>query len=297
MVENEYIHLLKAAQLFEWRRYNEAMEEAMQHLQFDPQSEDAFCIIANCWHFKGDNEKELKFYEKALKINPSNYNALYNISRFYLQTDQFEAFDQINQTALSYYPESSYLHVARGWYYFERNDQDAAQICADKALRIDPDNSFAHALCSQIAAVRFEYRKSRYHEKRALAHEHEDPDLWSLLAGATITRGDFRRTVQMAEQAVSLSPTPSFIRQLHSYRIADHWWYRWSFHITIFHQRLFKKSWLLWIYIFMLTLVLKVFIVIYILLMIGLPLLSNDLRKQLLEKEESIKRPGTEEPE
>lgn len=288
MEVNEATYLIKASKLMEWRRYDEAIEEIKSYLRYDVQSDEAFSLLGNCWQNKNDLIKALSFYREALKIKPSNYNALINTAGIYLYTKQPDKFDPINQAALSYYPESSYIHAQRGVYYEMIGDVDAAQKSVDDALTRDPNSGYAHALSSSLAASRNDRKKSRYHEEKALASSPEDAFVKMILAGAAGARGDFQKSVQLAQQAVFQEPNPSYVRDFNMYRIISRWWYRWPY--TFFNVQInlfYKKTWLFWVIAFILALMIKYLILLYATCMIGLPFLLDAIKTKYLNKLES----------
>lgn len=109
-------HYMRALLLFERSRYDDAVAEAREAIQLEPDSATAFQLLSACLR-EGNNLREaLVAARRAVELGPDDAGS----------------------------------HFALGRVWCEIADHKAALIAAAEALRIDPDDSDNHCLLARI---------------------------------------------------------------------------------------------------------------------------------------------------
>ncbi|WP_052272716.1 tetratricopeptide repeat protein [Methanococcus maripaludis] len=86
-----------------------------------------------------DNDKAIEYYEKAIKLNPDDANAISFLGTLYDgEGDREKAYEYLTK-ALEMEPKNPWMYYNLGLYYLNHDDNMAIG-CFEKALRIDPEN-------------------------------------------------------------------------------------------------------------------------------------------------------------
>ena len=88
---------------------------------------------------KGDFTSALECFEKSLKINPSNLNALYYKAYSLEQLEEFVKAIDAYSVAMKYKHDGA-IYFRRGWCYFRVKNYDSALQDYNKASEYLPDN-------------------------------------------------------------------------------------------------------------------------------------------------------------
>jgi tetratricopeptide (TPR) repeat protein len=129
IIPKEVIEKLdKGNQLYDAKKYDEAIAEYQKILELYP---DIYLInenIANCYFNKGDYQKAIEFYQKVLDKEPENANALLGIGNSYSQTDPSKAIEYYNKIDLEEIQDPVVLYNMATFYYNEKDYQKALQL-------------------------------------------------------------------------------------------------------------------------------------------------------------------------
>ncbi|MBZ5583609.1 MAG: tetratricopeptide repeat protein [Acidobacteriia bacterium] len=122
------------------RMYREAIEAFGQASQKDP-------IIINktgiAYHQLLQIDKAKKYYERALKLKPTYFEAQNNLGVIYYSQKSFRRAVNCYKKALRFSPDSASVLMNLGTAYFARKNYKEASGMYEKALAIDP-NVFEH---------------------------------------------------------------------------------------------------------------------------------------------------------
>jgi len=91
-----------------------------------------------------------KYYQKALEINPDDFDSLLNFSHALLKANEIDKAIIHLKSALKKYPNDKYLLFNLGISHLVNSNNLKAKACFQLALKIDPDFSKAKSKLAQI---------------------------------------------------------------------------------------------------------------------------------------------------
>ncbi len=187
-------------------------------------------------HFVEENyEQALADYNRAIKINPINYDAYFHRAALYKQQKEYDlAVDDLNK-AIELNPDSNYYRE-RGSVYYLKKQYDLAIKEYIKAIRLNSyppayhDLAWLLATCSDekyrdgSKAVAFAEKAVGF-GKRAGYHIVLEPQVLNTLAAAYAEAGDFDTAVESQEKAIQLlkeegrsDNLDGYVKRLESYK-------------------------------------------------------------------------------
>lgn len=224
------------------RNYSAARQDLLTAKEIAPRYTDIYVNLAALSMAEGKQDEALAFYENALSISSTDFNALNGMINLYAarnQTDQAHArLDQV----LSSYPNNASLHYLKAQIYgLERNPQatenelrktlelDSNYVAAYSALGalfintqqeeraiaeykrildLRPDNATAYTIIGMLYDARKDYNAAVENYRKALAH---DPN--SIIAAnnlawlyAVYGLGNLDEAVRLAQGVVQQNP-------------------------------------------------------------------------------------------
>ncbi len=130
--------LEKANQLFEDKKYDEALAAYTQLLKENP---DAYIInlsIGNCYFEKGDYDQAIEGYQKALEKNPQYTKAQLAIGKCYdNKKEPDKAIEWYNKVDIAKIDDPDVLYNI-GIFYFNKNKNEAALPYLKKSIEVRP---------------------------------------------------------------------------------------------------------------------------------------------------------------
>jgi len=100
--------------------------------------------IGNSYYQKGEYEKALEYYQKAININPKHTSAHYNIGIIYQNRNEDDKALEYYQKAININPKYVDAYNNIGIIYQNRNEDDKALEYYQKAININPKYALAH---------------------------------------------------------------------------------------------------------------------------------------------------------
>lgn len=128
----------KGNQLYDAKKYDEAIIEYNKILELYP---DIYLInenIANCYFNKGDYQKAIDHYQKVLDKEPENANALLGIGNSYSQIEPTKAMEYYNKIDLEEIQDPVILYNMATFYYNEKDYQKALSLY-EASIKIKAD--------------------------------------------------------------------------------------------------------------------------------------------------------------
>lgn len=145
--------LLQAQNLYAQKRFSEAQKILQDVIENNEDNAQAYFVLANILHAKGELGKAIKAFTKVIEIDPSNTDASISLSIIYNDIGKYElaktAFDNANKNLKA--SESgtqdkhinkkfSFKHLELAELYATYNRNEEAIFEYNKASDLDPDN-------------------------------------------------------------------------------------------------------------------------------------------------------------
>ena len=137
---NAYIQLATLMELF---NQSVALKYLDNALRIDSSNYDALFLLAQYYHYRGQFEPAIKAYERLILAHPMNANPHYNLGLLYMEQKQYtqarESFDRSTKFNVQF--ELAYYF--RGEAAERLGDKAAAQKDYEQALKIQPNLQLA----------------------------------------------------------------------------------------------------------------------------------------------------------
>jgi tetratricopeptide (TPR) repeat protein len=126
----------------------------------------SYAQMGEVWSRRGDQEKAIQLYEKAVELNPTNVPVLINLGVARLMTEKWDEAVEAFLRVIALNPGDSAAYHGLGAAYASKGDFGEAEAAFTEALRINPQNVGA-LLNLGVAA----YNQGRLDEAEAIAHK------------------------------------------------------------------------------------------------------------------------------
>jgi tetratricopeptide (TPR) repeat protein len=197
-------HLDRAADLF---RTGGSLEEAYRELQaadaMKPNFPETIAALGYYFREKGDSEKAIALFEKALSIDPENWGAhnFYGVTLFRL--GKYDEAMAHFQAAIRVNPLNAQSLTNAGALEFSRGNIEAARKFFEEAIDSTPRYAQAHFNLAMILTREGRYADAAARYEESLKYTEDDPDTVSNLAWlyATCPDGAVRNGARAVELA------------------------------------------------------------------------------------------------
>ena len=159
---------------------------------------------------KGDYQKAIDYYTKAIELNSQIADAYINRSAAYESTGDLDLALQDLDTALALEPKPE-AYNNRGNVYFTQNDYDRAVQDYEKALELEPDNTGAHIYRGHAFKNLALYDHAIREYNEALALNPSNANAHTSIGIVHSLRGDHDDAIEHYEQALKLDSGDPFI--------------------------------------------------------------------------------------
>ncbi|RJQ35870.1 tetratricopeptide repeat protein [Candidatus Microgenomates bacterium] len=127
-----------------------AVYEFKKAIEIKPNYADAYHNLGNAYRDMGKTDEALKNYQKAVSINPNLWQAYQNIGAVYFYQKNIPKSLEYFQKAISINPQEPNLWLGMGLIYLENKEKDKAREMFTKVLSIDPGNDKAKTALIQL---------------------------------------------------------------------------------------------------------------------------------------------------
>ena len=126
---------------------SQAEEIFMKVLGLDSQNFSALFSMGNIEHFRGNMQKALEYYDKAMKVRPDFPQLWYNRGVVFQSMNRLEEALEHYDQALALDPGYHDVRLNRGWVLAEMKRHKDALLNYEELIRVDPGN--VKALCNR----------------------------------------------------------------------------------------------------------------------------------------------------
>jgi predicted CXXCH cytochrome family protein len=114
-------------------------DEAIGHLERAPQEDpDVLAHLGSLWNSRGEYDKAIPLYAKALRADPSQVTAAVNLATLYMRRNEFPAAISLLQQALERSPGLQNARLSLAVAQYQTGDVAAAEASLTKLLEMDP---------------------------------------------------------------------------------------------------------------------------------------------------------------
>lgn len=127
-----------------------AIEEMERFLEVSPKRPEVYNDLGVLYFQKGDSEKALTLFKKALSLDRSNIDAAKNLADLYVHLDRVAEAITFYQNILLSRPEDTETLLKVGLLCFRAGLLDESRRVFDKVLALEPDNGVAQECIERL---------------------------------------------------------------------------------------------------------------------------------------------------
>jgi len=146
----------------------EQLQLAEELIKEFPGSEDSLVVMGNVWNRYGDAAAALKFWQKAVAMNPNRADVYEIMGWLAIKKGQFEDAIVQYQKALAIQPRLPGAHSNLAHALMILGRLDEAMEALEKEIQISPNSSFAYFLLGQAYLQQKEYEKAKENYEAAI---------------------------------------------------------------------------------------------------------------------------------
>ena len=169
----------------------------------DPEAHNSLAVISI-----NENKKDeaLGFFEDALKIDSTNFNALAGIINLYGRTGEFDkAHARIDQV-LSSNPTKPTLHYLKAQVYGFQRDMQGAEAELRKTLELDPNNIAAYSALGALFVNSRQEERAIAEYKKVVELRPENPTAYTLIGMLEDARKNYDVAIENYRKALERDP-------------------------------------------------------------------------------------------
>jgi tetratricopeptide (TPR) repeat protein len=203
--------------------YDDAIRLYTQAIESGDLSQESLSIAynnrGNAWQKKGDSDRAMEDYDKAIKIDPNDAYA-YNNRGLLLEKkgDSYRAIADYDK-AIEIDPQYAHAYNNRGLSWYAKGDYDRAIADYTKAIELDLMYTYAYDNRGKAWYAKRDYEHAFADYSRAIKIDPNDADAYNSFAWflAACRKSKYRngvKAVALAKQAVELEDTAGHIDTL-----------------------------------------------------------------------------------
>jgi len=171
----------RATQLFNEKNYDEVLTLLQQFLEKNPNAYQVNILVGDCYREKGDLDKAIEFYNKAIEEAKKDEKmgkeitakALAAIGNCYIKKEDFETAQSFFKQSIDTFPENEALAYNVGEIYFSSQKLDEAIQYFTIATQIKPDWPPPYYKLGLVNLNKADYEKAKEYLKKFLELEPE----------------------------------------------------------------------------------------------------------------------------
>lgn len=113
--------------------FERSVEEFKKAIELKPGYADAYHNLANTYQQMGKTDEAVKNYQEAIKFNPNLWQSYQNLAAIYFEQEEFELAREWMEKAVEINPQNANLHLNLGTVYLKLEDAQRAQEEFQKA--------------------------------------------------------------------------------------------------------------------------------------------------------------------
>ncbi len=137
---------------------------------------DPYTTMGIAAYQSGDNEQAVKYYKRALEINPEYTQAHYNLGNAFLAQGKYALAREEYMRAITINPDFIPAYLNLGKIYLDSGQYEAARKVFEKAIKKNPRTANAYVGLGLVFHSRHLYQKARALYERALKINPNQPE-------------------------------------------------------------------------------------------------------------------------
>lgn len=172
----------------------------------NPWLAEAFFSLGHAYQTKGNINKAVKAYKRAIKLNPEYFEPYVNLGNAYENKGNIKECIQYYKIAASIKPEESIAHFNLALAYFKINENDRALSEFKKCVKFDPDNYIAYNAIGNIYAKKGDNNKAKYYWLKSIKVKPDNVQAYLNLGSLFADTGNTKKAITFWRRALEIEP-------------------------------------------------------------------------------------------
>lgn len=185
-----------------------------RELEIPDKARKAFQKGVRQLHEKGNAEKGLKHFQKAIEIHSDYDEAYVQLAVAQLQLENPVAAQEALETAVSVYSENARAQVLLGMMYGGQGDLEAAVTTLQRGVDADENNWLGHYELGKALVKQERHQEALPHAQRAHELNRQNPNVHLLLHDVTLQLQDLETALAEVKEYIELYPDADIVPRL-----------------------------------------------------------------------------------
>lgn len=163
---------------------------------------------------RGEAEKSLKYFQKAIEIHPDYDEAYIQLAVAQLQLQNPAAAQEALETAVTVYPHNARAHVLLGMVYGGQGDLEAAVAALQRGVDADENSWLGHFELGKALFNQQRHQEALPHARKAHDLNPQNPGVHLLLHDVTLQLQDLETALAEVKEYIELYPDADLVPRL-----------------------------------------------------------------------------------
>jgi tetratricopeptide (TPR) repeat protein len=200
------LHSELGSLLLQIGQVDEAVPELEAAVKFKP-NEGIYSNLGEIYHMKGQLGQAMKYYQKAIKLNPANAEAQYNLGNIYLAKNQLSMAIYCYDKAIKARPTYAKAYCNKGVAFSEIGVPDRAMAQFRKAIELEPNSVDAYFNLANIMADNELTDGAVVYFKKVIELSPQEPAAHLRLAELLLQKGQAEQAIAEYEKVLKIDPS------------------------------------------------------------------------------------------
>lgn len=169
--------------------------------------DEEYVQLASTLKNEGNRDKALLYYQKALEINPDNFQAGFNLANELYSQEKFNDAIKQYQKVVTTRPDCAAAHFNLGVCHSRQNNFDKAIKAFEQAVQTNPQHVKAFQQLTLLLCKQNKHKEAYEYVKKALELDPNDYEMIYRMGQTLRNLDQFEESLPYFRKAVALQPT------------------------------------------------------------------------------------------
>ncbi len=183
----------------------QALEIYQEIVKLNPK-DDAYINMGKSYNYKGEYDKALEYFQKAIELNPKNDDAYSGMGVSYYQQKEYDIAIESYQKAIELNPKNDNGYLIIGGSYYNKEEYDRALEYFQKAIELSPKNDNAYGAMGVYYNNKGEYDKAIEYFQKAIELNPKSYSTYYNIGFAYNNKEEYDSALEYFQKTIELNP-------------------------------------------------------------------------------------------